>query len=298
MKLPIEWLNDYVEWTEGPKPLADLLARGGFPVDAIEEVDGDAVLEVDVTSNRADAVCVMGLAREVALLGRRPWKAAAGLAEIETPTSNPLAPVGVTVEAPDLCPRYIARRTEGVRVVRSPDWLERRIRSVGLRPVNNVVDVTNFVLFETGQPLHAFDFARLRGGEIRVRRARAGETITAIDGKTYPLTADMLVIADARDPVAIAGVMGGKVSEVVDRTTDVLLESAQFDPVSVRRTSRRLGLASDSSYRFERGVDYHGAEWASVRAMIMKSRSRRDETAASILRACSSGSTRSRRTPA
>jgi phenylalanyl-tRNA synthetase beta chain len=162
----------------------------------------------------------------------------------------------VEVPAPELCPRYTARAVVGVKVGPSPSWMVQRLEAAGIRSINNVVDITNYVLLETGQPLHAFDARLVRGKKIVVRRAAAGEKIVAIDGKEYQLTKDNLVIADAERAVAIAGVMGGKESEISSSTVDVLLESAQFDPVSIRRTARRLGLSSDSSYRFERGVDH------------------------------------------
>ncbi len=170
-------------------------------------------------------------------------------------------------EADDLCPVYTARVITGVKVGPSPQWLVERLEAVGLRSVNNVVDVTNFVLLEYAQPLHAFDLNKLSEKRIVVRRAKNGEAFTAIDGSKHELRERMLVIADADKPVAVAGVMGGLDSEVSDSTSDLLLESAMFDPLSVRRTSRALKLASDSSFRFERGVDPRGIEAASRRAV-------------------------------
>jgi phenylalanyl-tRNA synthetase beta chain len=172
----------------------------------------------------------------------------------------------VKVEAPDLCPRYTARVIRGVKIGPSPAWLRQTLEKVGMRSINNVVDVTNYVLLECGQPLHAFDYNFLAGHQIIVRRANNGEPFMAIDGSTHELTSDMLVIADATRAVALAGIMGGKESEISDKTTDVLLESAWFLPPNVRRTSKRLGLSSESSYRFERGADIGVAVWASYRA--------------------------------
>ena len=261
MKIPLSWLKEYVDLISPPAEVAKLLVSAGV---GIESIEGE-VLDLEITANRADLLSVLGVAREVGLLVGKPVKLpptayAAGKQPVRDAYS-------VRVEARDLCPRYTARAVTGVTVGPSPDWMAKRLESAGIRPVNNVADVTNYVLLECGQPLHAFDAELLRGRKIVVRRAAAGEKMTAIDGKEYPLTPEALVIADAERPVAIAGVMGGKVSEIGPGTTEVLIESAQFDPVSVRRTSRRLGLASESSYRFERGVDYDTVEWASARAV-------------------------------
>ena len=189
------------------------------------------------------------------------------------PQAGPVASVraasgvaSVRIEAPDLCPHYTARIIRGVRVGPSPVWMVRRLEAVGVRPINNIVDVTNYVLFELGQPLHAFDHARLAGGGVIVRRARGGETLRSIDGHDRKLDGGMLVIADHGRPVALAGVMGGLESEISEATTDVLLESARFDPLCIRKTARKLAMKSDSSYRFERGLDPTLARRASDRA--------------------------------
>ena len=170
------------------------------------------------------------------------------------------------VEAPDLCPRYTARVIRGVKIGPSPAWLKRTLEKVGMRSINNVVDVTNYVMLECGQPLHAFDYNLLGEHRIVVRRAEKGERFTAIDDSQHELSTEMLVIADAKRAVALAGIMGGKESEINDGTTDVLLESAYFSPANVRKTSKKLGLSSESSYRFERGADIDGVIWASNRA--------------------------------
>ncbi len=257
MKVPLSWLREYVDVPGSPADVAKLLVFAGVGVEAVE----GEVLDLEITANRADLLSMLGVAREVAVLRRTASKPP------EPPAGSGAAPgVRIEVRAPELCPRYTARRIRGVKVGPSPAWLSSKLEAAGLRSVNNVVDVTNFVLLESGQPLHAFDAKVLRGGAIVVRRAAPGEKIVAIDGKTYELTKDALVIADAERPVAVAGVMGGKESEIGPGTTDILLESAQFDPVSIRRTSRRLGLSSDSSYRFERGVDWDTVDWASRRA--------------------------------
>ncbi len=172
---------------------------------------------------------------------------------------------GVTVEEPELCPRFTARVISGVRVGDSPWWLRKRLETIGVRPISNIVDVTNYVMFECGQPLHAYDLDRLAGRRLVVRRARAGETLTAINNKVYELTTDMLTIADAERPVGLAGVMGGLDTEIGASSRNILIEAAQFDAISVRRTSRALGLFSPSSFRFERPLDPDGTEWASRR---------------------------------
>lgn len=266
MKTSLAWLNDYLDrpvaLEEATRTLTDL----GFPTETWEQVVGDDwAMEVEITSNRGDCLSHLGQARDLA--------AATGRG-LRVPTDEMPGAVAGTVgeltsvdhREPGLCPLYTARVIRGLRVGPSPDWLVKRLEAVGLRSVNNVVDVTNFVMLELGQPLHAFDMHRLDGQRIVVRRAASGEMFTAIDGSKHKLRDDMLVIADAQRPVAVAGVMGGLDSEVSPRTTDVLLESAIFAPLSVRQTSRALKLASDSSYRFERGVDPLGVDRASRRA--------------------------------
>jgi phenylalanyl-tRNA synthetase beta chain len=224
---------------------------------------GDTLYDIEVTPNRPDWLSVIGIAREIAALTGQPLK----LPEVRGAGVAPGS--AVVVEAPDLCPRYTARLIKGVKVRPSPAWLRERLESVGLRAINNVVDITNYVLLECGHPLHAFDLDRLAGQRIVVRRARDGEKFTALDDSSHELTNEMLVIADAERPVALAGIMGGKNSGVSDPTTEVLLESAWFVPANVRRTSKRLGFASDSSYRFERGADLGGVIWASDRAAAL-----------------------------
>ncbi len=261
MKVPLGWLKEYVEVSASPAELARLLLMAGV---GIESVEGD-VLGLEVTANRADLLSILGVAREAGvLLGKRPRVPEVRYAEAAEEVSRAWA---VEVPAPDLCPRYTARIVRGIRVGPSPAWLGARLEAAGIRSINNVVDATNYVLLECGQPLHAFDLGLLRGKKIVVRRGAPGEKITAIDGLEYALAPDMLAIADGERPVAIAGVMGGRESEIGAGTAEVLVESAQFDPVSIRRTSRRLGLSSESSYRFERGVDYDTVDWASRRAV-------------------------------
>jgi phenylalanyl-tRNA synthetase beta chain len=217
-------------------------------------VPPDVRLEVEITPNRPDLLSHRGMARELAALTGLPLLCPAQLVGDEKATRR-AGESEINLEMASGCPYYTARIIRGVKIGPSPRWLEDALRSIGLRPVNNVVDVTNFLLHDLGQPLHAFDLAQLQGGLIRVRAAYEGEKFQALDEKTYQLETGDLVIADETRAVALAGVMGGKDSGVGDETTDILLESAWFLPSMVRRTSRRLGLSSDSSYRFERGVD-------------------------------------------
>jgi phenylalanyl-tRNA synthetase beta chain len=254
MKISLEWLSDFLPGPLDAQTAADALTRGGLPVEMIERFGDDTVIDVEVTSNRSDCLCHLGIARELASLLDRP---------LQIPHPQPLPPspgnadpvTSVLIEAADLCQHYTARVISGVGISPSPGWMQRRLESVGLRPINNVVDVTNYVLFEMGQPLHTFDYDRLEGRRVIVRRGRPGEKLVTLDGREVSLSADMLTIADAVRPVALAGVMGGKDSEVTGATRNVLLESARFDPLSVRKTARALAMRSDSSYRFERGID-------------------------------------------
>ena len=258
MKVPLSWLNEFVDAGTDPAAVARALIGAGV---GVESVAGE-VLDLEVTANRPDLLSIRGVARELAPLGR----ARKPDPPVEIKESG--APGGVPIEVKDavFCPRYIGRVVRGVSTGPSPAWMKSRLEAAGVRPVNVVADVTNYVMLECGQPLHAFDLAKLGGGRIVVRRAAAGEKMTAIDGREYTLNPADGVIADTARPVAIAGVMGGRDSETGSATQDVLLESAAFDPASVRRTSRRLGLRSESSYRFERGTDWETVEWASRRA--------------------------------
>jgi len=224
----------------------------------------DVVFEIGLTPNRPDCLSIIGIAREVAAIQKTKLTPP----EIKLPkTPGPISDLtSVTIQAPLLCPRYAARLLERIKVGPSPFWLQDRLISVGLRPINNIVDITNFVMLEMGQPLHAFDFDRLGGHKIVVRTAAEGEAFYTLDQKERRLSEDMLMICDAEKPVALAGVMGGLNSEIRPDTHRVLIESACFQPVSIRRTSKRLGLGTDASHRFERGVDPEGTVAALDRA--------------------------------
>jgi len=257
------WLKQYVLLDMPVDQLSERLMMAGLNHESTEEVGGDFAIDLEVTSNRPDCLGHLGIAREVATLWNRQIKLPAAQPRESGPPVATLTQIAV--ECPELCPRYTARVIRGVKIGPSPEWLVRRLATVGIRSINNVVDVTNYVLMECGQPLHAFDLAKLRGRRIIVRNAQAGEKFTAINHETYELSPGTCVIADAEQAVGLGGVMGGADSEVTESTTELLIESAEFDPLSIRNTARALDLRSDASYRFERGVDPVGVEWASRR---------------------------------
>jgi phenylalanyl-tRNA synthetase beta chain len=254
MLISLNWLKDYTDVTLNVDDLGRLFMDIGLNVEEVSNTGDDVIFDLEVTSNRPDCLGHIGVARELAAATGQALR----LPELGRATTSPDATdtlTSVTVDEPALCPRYIARVIRNVRVGESPDWLKTRLEALGMRSVNNIVDVTNYVLMEYSQPLHAFDYDKLGENRIVVRRGVTGEVLTSIDETKCKLDEDMLVIADATRPVAIAGVMGGLESEVSEATTTILLEAAQFDALSVRKTSRKLGLMSDSNFRFERGVD-------------------------------------------
>lgn len=265
-----EWLSDYVDLTVDHDEMATRWALTGLNHESTELIEGVPVIDLEVTSNRGDCLGHIGIAREAAVLLSQT---------LRIPQPNPSESgsavseqLRITNQFPEGCPRYIGRLIRGVKVGPSPEWLQKRLRTIGVKSINNVVDATNYVMFECGQPLHAFDFAQIRGGHIIVRRAEPKETFVAIDHKTYSLDQDMVVIADSERPVALGGVMGGVDSEVTEQTVDVLLEAADFVPMAIRRTARKLKLHSPASHRYERRVDAEQLEWASKRCceLILK----------------------------
>jgi len=256
MEFSCDWLAQYVDLPAHPQELAEALTAAGLAVEGMSAGAAhgdDTVLDVEVTTNRPDCMNHFGLAREIAVLYGAPLRRPpATPREVSEPTANAAR---VTIDDLEGCPRFTARLVRGVKVGPSPEWLRRRVESIGLRPINNVVDVTNFILWELGQPLHAYDFAKLAGGELIVRRARAGEKLVTLDGVERELDPEILVIADAERPVGLAGVMGGLESEVSAETRDILIEGAHFGRRQVRATARRQGMHTDASHRFERGAD-------------------------------------------
>ena len=257
------WLSEYVPVDMPVDELTNRLTMSGLNLEEYEAVGDDVAIDLEVTSNRPDCLGHIGVAREVSVLFGT---------DLTTPAANPQTgnehtsgATSVQIDCPDLCHEYHARLIKGAKIGPSPDWLRRRLLTVGINSVNNVVDVTNYVMLECGQPLHAFDFDKLNEGRIVVRRAVRGEKITAIDQREYELSEDICVIADATRPVAVAGVMGGLDTEISNSTTSVLVETASFAPLSVRATARTLKLHSPSSFRFERRVDRRNMDWASRR---------------------------------
>lgn len=257
------WLKEYVLLDMPSAELERRLMMAGLNHESTEDIGGDLAIDLEVTSNRPDCLGHLGIAREVAVLWGRSLKLPAAAPREGAAKAADLT--RVTLECPELCYRYTARVIRGVKIGPSPSWLVRRLATVGISAINNVVDITNYVLMECGQPLHAFDLAKLAGPEIVVREGRPGEKLVAIDHKTYDVGPGVCVIADAKRPVAIGGVMGGAESEVTEATRDLLIESAEFAPLSIRTTARKLNLHSPSSYRFERGLDPEGVDWASRR---------------------------------
>ena len=257
------WLKDYVALDMSHDELAERLSMSGLNHEGTKTVGDDLQFDLEVTSNRPDCLGHIGVAREIAVLWNRELTTPAAVPREGAPKVTDLTKVAV--QCPELCYRYTARVIRGVKIGPSPAWLTDRLAALDIPAINNVADITNFVMMECGQPLHAFDFAKLDGPEIIVREARPGEQFEAINHKLYELDLGMCVIADASRAVALGGVMGGADTEVSEDTVDVLIEAADFAPLSIRTTARKLVLHSPSSYRFERRVDPLGVDWASRR---------------------------------
>ena len=276
MKVQVDWLKEYTEIDIPVDKLGHVLTMAGLEIESHETVelpDGEKseVLELNVTPNRGYCLSHIGVAREVSALLNKSLKLPDPLKVLESEWGEVAVEDRVSVEnlEPELCPRYCALVIENVKVGPSPKWLKDRLTAIGLRPINNIVDITNFVMMEYGQPLHAFDRDLLAGKKIIIRRAKKGEPFASLDGTELKLEPDALVIADGEKPVALAGIMGGTKSQVSETTCHVVLESACFDPATVRKGSKKYGLRSDSSYRFERGVDWNGVVSAQARAVLM-----------------------------
>ncbi len=263
MKFTYNWLKDFVEIKMPPEALAGKLTMAGLEVTSLEEKDGDFVFEIEVTSNRPDWLSVAGIAREVAAITHKKLRVTGYGLRV---TKSGDSPFKIKIENKRDCSLYTAKIIRGVKVGPSPDWLRKRLELIGCRSINNIVDITNYILFTYGAPLHTFDLDKLKAGSIVVRRAKSSEKITTIDGQERILTPDILVIADEERPVAVAGVMGSLDTEVTGATKNILLEAAAFNPIIVRRGRRNLGIQSDSSYRFERGVNLEIVGNASWRA--------------------------------
>jgi phenylalanyl-tRNA synthetase beta chain len=262
MNISYNWLKDLVETDSSAQELAEKLTRAGLAVEGIHAVGDDFVMDFDITSNRGDALSHLGIAREIAAIENSKLK----IKNYEDESAKSENQNLVTIEDPDLCHRFTARVISNVKIAPSPEWLVKRLEAIGERAINNVADITNYVMHELGQPMHSFDFNRLVGNRIVVRRARAGETIKTLDEVERKLDETILAICDAEKPVAVGGVMGGFDSGISDETTDVLLEVAYFDRDSIRQTSRKLKLSTEASHHFERGVDIENLIRASNRA--------------------------------
>ncbi len=262
MKISYEWLQDLIEIDLSPKDLAEKLTLIGLELDGMHEVGGDSILDIETTSNRGDCLSHLGVSREIAAFSDSQLK----LRNYPQIPQESITENLVTIEDSDLCRRFTARIINGVKIADSPKWLVDKLESIGERSINNVADITNYVMHELGQPMHSFDFAKLQGKKITVRRAATGEQITTLDEVERKLDNTMLMICDAEKPVAVGGIMGGFDSGISVNTTDVLLEVAYFDADNIRQTSNKLNLTTEASYHFERGVDIENLINASNRA--------------------------------
>ncbi len=263
MKVPVSWLKDYVDIAVAPEQLGHDLTMAGLALDGLETVGDDTILDLDITTNRVDAMNIVGIAREVAVLYRTPLRLPAiDIIETGAPAAESIR---VQVDAPDLCPRFAARVLD-VTIGPSPQWLQDRLEKVGSRSINNLVDLTNYVMLEMGQPSHAFDLAHVPGGALIVRWAADGEKVTTLDGveRTLSPRAGVVAAADGRG-LAVAGVMGGASSEVSERTKTIALEAAYWTPLAVRRAARSLAMHTEASHRFERGADPEAPTFALAR---------------------------------
>jgi phenylalanyl-tRNA synthetase beta chain len=270
MKLTYNWLKDFVDIKLSPEALAEKLTMAGLEVTSLEKKGGDCVFEIEITSNRPDWLSVVGIAREVAAITGRKMKQVTrsqGHKVTRKILKDETCDLKIKIGNKKDCPLYTAKIVRGVNVGPSSDWLRERLELIGCRTINNVVDITNYVLFTWGEPLHAFDLDKLSQDTLFVRRAMKGEKVTTIDAEVKALDPEVLVIADSGHVLAIAGIMGGKDTEVTERTKNILLEGAVFDPIVIRRGRQKLSLQTDSSYRFERGVDAESAQAASWQAI-------------------------------
>ena len=268
MNITYNWLKDLIDIDFSPERTADELTRVGLAVEGIHLHGDDFVLDIDLTSNRPDCLSHLGVARELRVITGKefPAKGQSRKEEADVPFPAVLASDIVKIDDPDLCYRFTARIIRNVKIRPSPEWLAKRLEAVGERSINNVADITNYVMLELGQPMHAFDLDKLAGKRLVVRRARHGETIRTLDETERKLDESILAICDAEKPAAVGGVMGGLDSSITESTVNVLLEVAYFDRASIRQTSRKLNLATEASYRFERGVDIENLKRASDRA--------------------------------
>lgn len=260
MKVPLSWIREFVDVKASAEEIGALMGNRGLPLESLERHGDEVVLDFEVTANRPDCMSVIGIAREIATAYDLKLESS------KVPPLHANGTVPITIDEPQLCCRYVGAVAE-VQVGPSPKWMQDRLTMCGVRPISNIVDITNYVMLELGQPMHAFDLAKMRQGKIVVRRAKAGEKMTTLDGKPRTLSPDMLVIADAECAEDIGGVMGGAASEITNATTRVAFEAAYFAPSQIRSTSKKLGLKTEASSRFERGADRTAPPRAMARAI-------------------------------
>jgi phenylalanyl-tRNA synthetase beta chain len=265
MRVSYEWTRELVDIEATPEEVSEKLTAIGLEVEGTESIEGDTVFEVNVTPNRPDCLSMIGIARELAAAFQVPLK----IPPHELPVGLPVSEFSIEIVHPQLCNRYTGRFIKDAKIGGSPEWMKKRLEKCGIRSINNVVDITNYVLLEFGHPLHAFDADKIEGKKIKVSTAGRDNKFETLDGTERALPEDTLLICDSTRPIAVAGVMGGLNTEVSERTKNIFLESAYFEPFSIRRTSKRLGLTSESSYRFERGTDIEFLEKALNRAALM-----------------------------
>ena len=261
MKVPLSWVREFVDVTASAEEIGTLMGVRGLPLESLVAHGDDLVMDFEVHANRPDLLSMIGVAREIATAYKAPPP------PVEQPRDwNPDQSLPITIEEPDLCGRYVGA-TADVTVGPSPKWMQDRLLACGVRPISNIVDITNYVMLELGQPMHAFDLDKMIDGRVIVRRARPGESMTTLDGKTRTLTSDMLVIADAKNAEDLGGVMGGAQSEITNATRRVVFEAAYFTPRQIRQTSKALGIKTEASTRFERGMDRTAPPRAMTRAL-------------------------------
>ncbi|MEM3063435.1 MAG: phenylalanine--tRNA ligase subunit beta [Nitrososphaerota archaeon] len=260
MKISYNWLNDYVEIEKSPEQLAEDLSLFGHEVESVEKIGYDYILDLEITPNRGDCLSVLGIAREISALYNVPLKKKDNFATILNSmiVTNLGKKIDIQIADSKICPRFTARIIDGVKIGESPKWMRERLATYGFRPVNNIVDITNYVMIATGQPLHAFDYDKIKDGKMFVRQAKEGEEVITLDGKNHVLPDGAIIIEDSEKIYDLAGIMGGIKSEVNEHTKTIILQGAIFDPVLIRKTSKKLNHVTDASYRYERGVDYQG----------------------------------------
>ncbi len=251
MRVPYEWLKEFIDIPVTSKEVAESLTMIGFEVEGTEHINDDIVFEINVTPNRPDCLSILGIARELSAVFKIPLK----IPEHEINENQPKSDFSIKILKPNLCNRYTGRLVTNVVISDSPEWIKTRLEKCGIRPINNVVDITNYVLLEFGHPLHAFDADKINGRKIRIDIAGSNNKIITLDGIERKLNDEALLIWDDKRPIAVAGIMGGLNTGVTEKTENIFLESAYFDPFSIRKTSKFLNLKTESSYRFERGTD-------------------------------------------